>query len=339
MKTLSALLVKIVESRLLGSRVSLVWHAGEPTAVPIDWYREAFSLVATHMPAIDVTHHFQTNAVLLNAEWCDFIVDHKISVGVSIDGPEFLHDMHRKTRSGTGTHAKVMLGIELLRAAGIPFHVIAVLTRESLKHPDAIFDFMVGLSAIQVGFNVEEVELDNTNSSLQGVGVKEDVAYFWRRILERAELESGRIHIRELEGVLMALRSDKFGQLYGNQQNRVGRIFNVAVDGSYCYWSPELLGASHPRFGPVILGNVHDEHVPLGAEPLLEQMQREIDKGVEACSKECLHFDFCLGGAPVNKLFERGTFASTETMSCQLGQKICVDEVLAQLDRTLPRSV
>jgi uncharacterized protein len=337
MATLRAALQKVAHSALLGERVSIVWHAGEPTAVPIDWYEEAFAVVVEQLPSVQFLHHFQTNAVLINDAWCNFIRRHNVRVGVSVDGPAFLHDQHRKTRDGKGTHAKVMNGIEQLRAAEIPFHVIAVLTRDALDYPDAIFDFMASLGAVQIGFNVEEVELNHMKSSLQGESVKQALSAFWHRLLQRIEREPSRLCLREVDGVLAALRSQLFGRLDGNQQNRAGRLLNVASDGTYCYWSPELLGAIHPAFGPMVLGNVNDDSVPLGHEPLLTAIQQEIDKGVASCKSECRHFDFCLGGAPVNKLFERNSFASTETMACQLGQKLCIDEVLAQLDRTLPR--
>ena len=336
MATLSAALSKVSGSPLLGKRLSLIWHAGEPMAVPIDWYERALAIVAAQLPTTQVDHHFQTNAVLIDDSWCDFICRYNVQIGVSVDGPAFLHDRQRKTRDGKGTHDKVMRGIERLRAAAIPFHVIAVLTREALDHPDAIFDFMSSLGAIQIGFNIEEVELDHVRSSLEAEGATPALTAFWRRLLSRIELEPARIRVREVEGTLAALRSELFGKLDGNQQNRAGRLLSVASDGTYCYWSPELLGALHPLFGPMALGNVNDDEVPLGAEPLLSAIQHEIDLGVAGCKAECRHFNFCLGGAPVNKLFERNTFSSTETMACKMGLKTCVDEVLAQLDRTLP---
>jgi uncharacterized protein len=335
MATLAATLDKLARSPLPGERLSIVWHAGEPMAVPIDWYENAFARVREHLPRVEVTHHFQTNAVRIDADWCDFIRRHQVRIGVSVDGPAFVHDRFRRTRDGRGTHAKVMHGIEQLRAAAIEFHVIAVLTRPALDHPDEIFDFMAGLGTVQVGFNVEEIELHHAASSLAAEDAGDALAAFWRRLLQRMDAAPQALRVREVDGVIAALRSPWFGQLDGNQQNRLGRLLNVAWDGSYCYWSPELLGAAHPRFGPMALGHVADADVPLGREPLLARIQQEIDRGVDACRDECRHFDFCLGGAPVNKLSERQGFDATETLACR-AQRVSVDEVLAQLDHQLP---
>jgi len=336
MDGLEAALRKVVASRLLGPRLSVVWHAGEPMAVPREWYEEAFALVARHLAEVHVEHHFQTNAMGMDDAWCRFFRRHDVQIGVSVDGPAFLHDRHRRTRDGKGTHARVMRSIGRLKAAGIGFHVIAVLTRDSLDHPDAIYDFFAGLGARQVGFNVEEIELDNPRSTLAQDGTEAALVRFWRRLLQRLRDEPGRLRIREVESLLRALRSPAFGRLPGNQQNQAGRILSVSWDGAYCFWSPELLGARHAVHGPMTLGTVHDSSVALGAEVGLAVIQQEIDDGIASCRAECRYFDFCLGGAPVNKLCETGGFAATETMACRLAQKVVIDAVLEELDSSLP---
>lgn len=90
---------QVMASGLPGRELSIIWHAGEPMAVPQAWYEEAFEIVARQVrlsnldhPATptQVTHHFQTNAVLINADWCAFFKRHGVRVGVSIDGPAAL---------------------------------------------------------------------------------------------------------------------------------------------------------------------------------------------------------------------------------------------------------
>ena len=58
---------------------------------------------------------FKQDALTVSDRWCDFIAEHDIHVGVSIDGPAFIHDLHRKDRQGHGTHAHAMKGIDILR--------------------------------------------------------------------------------------------------------------------------------------------------------------------------------------------------------------------------------
>jgi uncharacterized protein len=336
LETLDATLRKVAASPLLGPRLSIIWHAGEPTAVPSAWYEEAFGRIARVLDGVAVVHHFQTNAMLIDDAWCNFFRRHAVQVGVSVDGPAFLHDRHRRTRDGRPTHARVVEGMKRLRRAAISFHVIAVLTRESLVHADAIYEFMADCGASELGLNVEEIELGHTHSSLEGEAAAAELAAFWDRLLDCMAQAPTRLRVREVDTVLMALQSDRFGSLRGNQQNQFGHILNVAWDGDYGYWSPELMGAQHPRFGQLAVGNVHDNGASLGSEPRLAELQAEIDEGVARCRTECRHFDFCLGGAPANKLFEHGHFAGSDTMACRVGQRASVDAVLGWLDRILP---
>ena len=335
--TLEALARKVFAAGLPGPRLSVVWHAGEPLVASTTWYAQAFAAIARHCPPqIAVTHHFRTNGVLIDERWCDFIRAHPVRVGISIDGPAWVHDRHRKTRKGEGTHARVMRGIERLKAHAIPFHVICVLTRESLAHPDAIVDFFATLGCSEVCFNIEEVEAEHRTSSLQGRDIEAAFRVFFDRVIERLRATPDAMRVREIDGVLGALRDPLFGNAGRNSQNEPGRILSVAWDGSFNTYSPELLGQRHPHFGALSLGNVlHDDLVPAADHPLFDRVDGEIQEGVERCREQCKYFDFCLGGAPANKLGERGRFDCTETMYCRLTQKALTDCVLSALERDL----
>jgi uncharacterized protein len=83
-----------------------------------------------------VIHSVQTNGMLIDEAWCDFFRDYNIRVGVSIDGPQWLQNAHRVDRRGRGTFARAMAGVEHLRAAGVPFSIITVLTNNRVDRPD-----------------------------------------------------------------------------------------------------------------------------------------------------------------------------------------------------------
>lgn len=329
---------QVFSADLPASKLSLVWHAGEPLVVPIDWYVDAFACVAGYnRQQVALEHHFQTNAVLINERWCEFIKQHDVKVGVSVDGPQQLHDLARRDRKGRGTFERVLAGVFRLQDAGIPFHVICVLTYESLDHADEICDFFAHLGVMQVGFNIEEIEADHVNSSLQREGTHEKFKVFFERVLQRIESGSVQFRVREVDAVLMALRSPLFGTLSGNCQNQAGRMLNVDYQGRYSTWSPEMLGAMHPRLGTMVLGSVFDRVFPADVGARGNALQNEIDAGVHACRQRCPYFDFCLGGAPANKLGEHGRFDVTETLYCRLTQQVVIDAVVAALDKGLPQ--
>ena len=338
--TLEAAASRVFGAGLASRELSVIWHAGEPLTVARDWYAEAFRLLACLRPAeVRLTHHVQTNGVLLDAHWCDFIRAHDVHVGVSIDGPAWLHDRHRRTRRGQGTHALAMRGVEALRRARIPFHVICVLTRESLAHADEIFDFFAGLAPSCLCFNVEEVEAANGRSSLAAGdqrAVEAEFRAFMSRIVERLRPSPQPFRVREIDHVIQALRDPAYGTRTGNSQNEPGRIVSVAWDGTFGTFSPELLGVTDRRLGRLGLGNVLVDPLPPMRESESYGRQRdEVRRGIERCRVACKYFDLCLGGAPANKLGEHGRFDGTETMFCRLTQQVVADVVLAALEQEL----
>jgi len=331
-EVLDATLSKVFAAGLPAAELSIVWHAGEPTAIEPAWYERAFAQVARHAGAHPVQHHFQTNAVLIDDSWCSFFRQHRVRVGVSIDGPHRLHDAQRVGRDGRGTHDKVMRGIARLRAAGVPFTTICVLTRESLAHADEVFDFFATLGAESVGFNVEEAEALHASSSLMASGAEAQFRRFFARIVERWRAAGEMPRLREIESVKARLRRGDYGHARGEAQNQAGEILNVAFDGGFSTWSPELLGTRHPRFDSFVLGNVlHDDLPPTVWPGAAAAAREEIAAGVRRCRAGCKYFDLCLGGAPANKLGEHGRFDVTETMHCRLTQQAVADGVLDML--------
>ena len=108
----------------------------------------------------------------------------------------------------------------------------------------------------------------------------------------------------------------------------------VSVDwrGNLSTFSPELLGLAHERYGDFTLGNVRTDSLDsIMASPHFAALRRDIAEGVEQCRRTCAYFRFCGGGAPVNKLSENGSFASTETLFCRLTRQVMLDVVLDQL--------
>src|SRR5262249_48805789 len=161
--------------------------AAAPLAIPPPSSDRAAGLLARHDPdGTLVTQSFQTNATLIDAEWCALIRRLKIQIGVSVDGPAFLHDPRRRTRQGAGTLDRVLAGIRRLHEYDIPLHVITVLTADALAYPDELFDFYLDNGITDVAFNVEEIEGPHTSSSLEGEQTRGRFRRFLSRFLDLA---------------------------------------------------------------------------------------------------------------------------------------------------------
>ena len=81
-----------------------------------------------------VHHTIQTNGTLLTDEWCELFAEHDFLVGISIDGPPALHDAHRVDKRGNPTSAKVLRGLDLLRAHGVECNVLCTVNAANQDH-------------------------------------------------------------------------------------------------------------------------------------------------------------------------------------------------------------
>ncbi len=324
---------RLAEAGILGPRLSVVWHAGEPLTMGLAAFEDLVAAVNAAIPSTtEVTHHVQTNAMLISREWCDLFRRAAIHVGVSVDGPALLHDAHRRTRSGKGTHERTVAGMQLLAESKIPFHAIAVLTRSSLDYPDEFYDFFRSLPIHLLGLNVEEIEGTNHRSSLEGLSMRPRYQKFVTRLFQRVQEGGFALSVREFNSAIAAVRfSAEAIDPATDQQNVPWRIVTVDVSGQYTTFSPELLGL---RWGDdtFVMGNVLDTPIQqAAASAKFERLAREIEAGVRACEGQCEYFRYCGGGAPVNKYAENGAFTSTETMFCRLSRKIILDVVAEEL--------
>jgi uncharacterized protein len=330
--------VKFVFRHSLAARdFTVVWHAGEPLVLPVNWYREAFAAASQGAPpGTALAHAIQTNAMLLNEEWCEFFLQNSIRLGVSLDGPERLHDARRRTRTGKGTHARVMQGIELLQRRNVPFHVICVIGSDTLDATDEVIDFFLSHGIHDVGFNIEEIEGNNRTSTLQAIGARDRLSQFFARALVHAQAANPPLIIREHRELLGALQNPAFGRLSYNSQNEPFGFVSVSSRGAIFTFSPELAGLHDAKYGDMSIGRLPDDDLDsILANERFKMMSADIELGISKCRQSCKYFDLCLGGAPANKLAEHGTFATAETLHCRLYHQAVADAVLFDLEQRL----
>jgi uncharacterized protein len=338
LRTVELLGSRVLRSGHLAAEASVVWHAGEPLVVPPGWYEDAFGILAGHCPPhVRLAHAVQTNGTLIDDAWIGLLTAHQVRIGVSLDGPRPLHDARRRTRHGRGTFDRTMAGIRALQAAGVPFHVITVLSAQSLARPDELFDFYLAEGIERVCFNIEEIEGVNTASSLATPGGEASFRAFLARFVERVAAAPRAIWVREVAGAVAAILASP-AEALPNHQVKPLAILTVDVDGNLSTFSPELMGAPAPEFTDFRFVNLRTG----GPEALLvapgfARAHAAIEAGVEACRRTCAWFRWCGGGAPANKFFETGSLAATETLYCRLTKQAVMGVVLDAIEaRRLP---
>lgn len=332
---------KIWASGLVISPFTVLWHAGEPLAVPIAWYEKAIDIINRRPRAKElVIHSVQTNGTLVNDLWCDFFRRHQVEVGLSLDGPREIHDRHRKTRKGEGTYDKAMRGLACLQANEIPFGVVSVITDASVDRPDELYDFYREHGITGIGFNIEETEGANANSSLERSGGNERVRSFLKRFYQRNKADGFPLNVREFQNaernILEPGWSSKPDGSYYNQEADPFGMINVDCFGNFSSFSPELLGQPTEKYGSFAFGNLVTGSVfDATANEAFQRVLADIEAGNRKCAETCQFYSYCGGASPSNKYYENGSFDSTSTHQCVSTVQIPMQIVLEDLEDDL----
>jgi uncharacterized protein len=330
---------EIFTSRFFDDNFTVCWHAGEPLAVPISFYKSAFDLIneaAQEYRCKDFSfnHSFQTNGTLITQAWCDLFNQHPVHVGVSIDGPAFIHDAHRKTRTGKGSHAQTLRGIHYLQKNQIPYSVIAVLTEDSLDYPDEIFSFFRENNITDIGFNMEETEGIHKSSSLDKQGIQERYRTFIKRFWDLTAQYEQEFKVREFEATCSLIYTEE--RLNYTEMNHPFSIVNIDHQGNFATFDPELLSVKTERYGDFILGNIlKDSLESVCHSEKFKKIYQDIQDGVNLCRQTCSYFGMCGGGAGSNKYWENGSFNSSETKACQYRIQVITDLIVEELENSL----
>jgi uncharacterized protein len=321
----------VVQSQQTAPSIDCRWHAGEPLARRVSFYRNAFAIAQQEFSNhCDFQFSVQTNGLLLNEEWCRFLADTGTLLGLSLDGLPAWHDRNRVDRRGAGTWARVAKGIELLRRFDIPFDVICVAGEEALSDPAQTYEFFKGLGCRSVGFNTDD--LAPAAATTEGLEFRrQQYANFMHVIADLEEANGFRPYVRELDQLRTAILAT--GGPARSATAQPFAIVNVNWQGDISTCSPELL-TLHSQWGPPrILGNVaRDSWERLVQAFFASDWGRQICSGTERCARQCPYFDVCGGGSPGNKLFENGSFDSTETFFCRSRIQSLVPLVLQRLE-------
>lgn len=125
-----------------GESVSFAWQGGEPTLLGVPFFERVVELQKKHAKGKTIDNAFQTNGTLLDDAWGEFLARNKFLIGISIDGPEELHDTYRVDKGGQPTFARVMRGLGFLKKHGVEFNTLTVVNRKNSYHALAVYRFL-----------------------------------------------------------------------------------------------------------------------------------------------------------------------------------------------------
>lgn len=124
-------IISRIEEHVIASRqrtVGITFHGGEPLLLgPKRFSRYCQLLYDRLSPYVKPTFSIQTNGVLINAEWIKIFETYDIKVGISVDGPQEIHNKFRIDVRGKGSFKEVVKASRLLLSANISVTALAVI--------------------------------------------------------------------------------------------------------------------------------------------------------------------------------------------------------------------
>ena len=122
--------------------VSFTWHGGEPAMLGLDFFRKIVQLQQKYAGSKRIKNDLQTNGLVIDDAWCEFLKEHHFLVGLSIDGPKHLHDLFRVGKGGAPSFDQVYRAARLLQKYDVSFNTMTVINAVNAQYPDEVYRFL-----------------------------------------------------------------------------------------------------------------------------------------------------------------------------------------------------
>lgn len=190
---------------------AFAFQGGEPTLAGPAFFEKLVALQQRHgRDGQNVSNSMQTNGILLDDRWCRLFKSYNWLVGISIDGPEPLHDLYRFDKGGAGTWRKVMAGIECLKKHGVDFNALCVLSQANVEKPAELYKFFRSLGIDYIQY-IPLSEFDSAGNPLPFTITPEQYGRFLSQTFDLWWPERRKVRIRYFDNIAEAVAGQKPG--------------------------------------------------------------------------------------------------------------------------------
>jgi uncharacterized protein len=176
------------------SAVSIGWQGGEPTLMGLPFFQKAVNLQVKYGQGKSVGNGLQTNGLLIDDTWAAFLDTYQFLVGLSLDGPQHVHDRYRRLVGGQKTWEKTLDAAKRLLDAGVAVNALIVINDHSARFPDEIYEFHKELGLVHMQFiPCVESDPDDASRAAPFSASDEALGHFLNRIFDLwlADFEDG----------------------------------------------------------------------------------------------------------------------------------------------------
>ena len=273
------------------------WHGGEPTVLGVGYFQRIIDLQRRHSRAGKrIVNGMQTNGTLLDEGWCRFLAEHGFYVGISLDGPEDIHDEYRHTKDGKPTHSEAIRGYRLLQRYGVQPEILCVVNARSAQVPLRVYRYFKQLGARNITFLPLVEPRPGSKPRVSQRSVPPEA---WGRFLcavfdEWVREDIGSVKVQIFEEALRTA----FGQ-----EHSLCIFRPTCGDIPVLEHNGDFYSCDHFVDGDHLLGNLRDTSlIDLVEDPRLKRFGEAKLGGLPRLCRECPVRDMCNGECPKNRL-------------------------------------
>jgi uncharacterized protein len=178
------------------------WQGGEPTLMGVEFFRKVVELQSRFgRNGSIVSNGLQTNATMITDELARLLAEYRFLLGVSLDGPEEIHNTYRRNRKGAGSYERVIRGIELLNKHRVEFNILVAVNAANVAVARRIYNFLLDLG-IRYHQYIPIVEFDEQGRPLPFSIDGPQWGAFLKELFEVWYPDAGRVSVRLFDALL-----------------------------------------------------------------------------------------------------------------------------------------
>ena len=206
-------LERLVDTYLFYSypRSTFAFQGGEPTLAGLPFFEKVVELQQRYgRNGQSVSNGLQTNAMLLDRTWCQLFREYQWLLGVSLDGPEDVHDKYRLNKAGHGTWKRVVESVELLEKERVEFNILCVVSQANVSRARDLYRFFRSLGIGHLQF-IPLAEFDVAGNPLPFTITAEQYGRFLLNLFDAWWPERRKVRVRFFDNIAEALAGQRPG--------------------------------------------------------------------------------------------------------------------------------
>lgn len=307
---------------------SFAFQGGEPTLCGPDFFARLCELQKQYgRNGQNVSNSMQTNGILLNERWCEIFRQYNFLLGVSIDGPEAIHDLYRFNKEGRGTWKQVIRSIQLLQKRRVAFNALCVVSTANVERPRELYKFFKSLGIDYLQF-IPLAEFDSEGRPREFTPSPEQYGRFLCELFDLWWPDMRRVRIRFFDNLAEALA----GQMPGACTLHESCDSYAVVEYNGDVYPCDFFVESEWK-----LGNIHqDSWIDIGRRKLRADFAAKKGLGHQACDA-CEYRPICHGGCPHLRRGRHGRFEDLDYYCASY--RMLFDKGLGRLGKEVERLI